>query len=52
MALIDPADQLSPPARNVSEEAPTRHPLISVILGFGFIVLSAFSVHLLFRALT
>ena len=51
MALLDPADHGSAPHRTPSSEAPTKHPMICLAGGFGFIVVAALAVHLVFNAL-
>ena len=46
MALLDPVD----PTPRVSSETPTRHPMICLAGGFGFIIVAALAVHLVFNA--
>lgn len=50
MALLDPADGLSATPRTSQSEAPTKHPMICLAGGFGFIVAAALVVHLVFNA--
>lgn len=49
MALLDPADHGSAPRASQSE-APTKHPMICLAGGFGFIIVAALAVHLVFNA--
>lgn len=51
MALLDPADHGSAAPRTSQGEAPTKHPMICLAGGFGFIVAAALVVHLVFNAL-
>ncbi len=51
MALLDPVDTLSANSRNAPKEAPTKHPMICLAGGFGFIIVAALVVHLVFNAL-
>lgn len=50
MALLDPADHGSAAPRTSPSEAPTRHPMLCLAGGFGFIVAAALLVHLIFNA--
>lgn len=51
MALLDPADHGSAAPRTSQGEAPTKHPMICLAGGFGFIVAAALVVHLVFNAI-
>lgn len=51
MAMLDPADGRSAPSRPSPSEAPTRHPMICLAGGFGFIIGAALLVHLVFNAI-
>jgi hypothetical protein len=49
MALLDPADHTAhdDPA---AQRTPTRHPMICLAGGFGFIIVAALAVHVIFNA--
>jgi len=55
MALLDPADDRSAhphrPATQSPAHEPTRHPMICLAGGFGFIIGAALIVHVVFNAL-
>jgi hypothetical protein len=50
MALLDPADDRSAHPHRPAHE-PTRHPMICLAGGFGFIIGAALIVHVVFNAL-
>lgn len=51
MALLDPADDRSAPHGSGSPHQPTKHPMVCLVAGFGFIILAASVVHVVFNAL-
>lgn len=52
MALLDPADDRSAPhGSGSSPRQPTKHPIICLACGFGFIIAAALAVHVVFNAL-
>lgn len=51
MALLDPVDNRSVTPRAPQTEGPTKHPMICLAGGFGFIIVAALVVHLVFNAL-
>lgn len=51
MALLDPADDRSASQGSGSPRQPTKHPMICLAGGFGFIIAAALAVHVVFNAL-
>lgn len=51
MALLDPADDRSASPETGRSDHPTKHPMICLAGGFGFITVAALAVHVIFNAL-
>lgn len=51
MALLDPAGDRSANHGSGAPHQPTKHPMICLACGFGFIIVAALAVHVVFNAL-